>query len=101
MRQFTGRLSTPAVCALVVFSIATTTAEASSRHTRKHHQRIGYHQRMSVGFNDLRSTGAFVPVARPTEDVCPGNRRSFDCKVWPPPFDQDPDRRISGSDGGG
>jgi hypothetical protein len=25
--------------------------------------------------------------------------RSFDCKIWPPPFDEDPDRKVSGSDG--
>ena len=39
------------------------------------------------------------PLNQPGE-VCPGNARSFDCKIWPPPMDQDPDRKNSGTDGG-
>jgi len=31
--------------------------------------------------------------------VCPGIARSFDCKIWPPPAYDDPDR--TGTDGGG
>lgn len=27
--------------------------------------------------------------------VCPGIGRSFDCKIWPPPFEDDPDRKTS------
>lgn len=27
--------------------------------------------------------------------VCPGIGRSFDCKIWPPPFEDDPDRKVS------
>jgi hypothetical protein len=27
--------------------------------------------------------------------VCPGIGRSFDCKIWPPPFADDPDRKTS------
>ena len=38
------------------------------------------------------------PPAQPGS-VCPGIARSFDCKIWPPPIDEDPDRKISGSDG--
>jgi hypothetical protein len=32
--------------------------------------------------------------------VCPGSGRSFECKIWPPPMDEDPDRKASGTDGG-
>jgi len=34
-----------------------------------------------------------------TTGSCPGMGRSLDCKVWPPPFDEDHDRKIG--DGGG
>jgi hypothetical protein len=40
------------------------------------------------------------PVPRPSsEAVCPGNARGIDCRVWPPPIKDDPDRLISGSAG--
>jgi hypothetical protein len=32
---------------------------------------------------------------RQSGDVCPGIGRSFDCKIWPPPFEDDPDRKTS------
>jgi hypothetical protein len=38
------------------------------------------------------------PMVRPTYqsgDVCPGIGRSFDCKIWPPPIEDDPDRKTS------
>jgi len=43
------------------------------------------------------------PVTRPSSQVgagCPGLARSFECRTWPPPFDDDPDRKASSSDGG-
>jgi hypothetical protein len=27
--------------------------------------------------------------------ICPGIGRSFECKIWPPPFEDDPDRKVS------
>jgi hypothetical protein len=42
-----------------------------------------------------------VQSPAPSGDVCPGIGRSFECKIWPPPMDQDPDRKGSGADAGG
>lgn len=91
-------VSTAAMASLV----AASEAEASSHHVKKHHQRTSHHYRYrtNVGLNDPWTMRA-PPVAQQDGNVCPGNARSFDCKIWPPPFDQDPDRKISGSDGGG
>lgn len=78
--------------------VAAGAAEAGSRHPHKHHVRQNH------GFSNSWNAGEIRPAASSWSgggDVCPGNARSFDCKIWPPPFDQDPDRRISGSDGGG
>jgi hypothetical protein len=34
-------------------------------------------------------------------DVCPGNAHgAYECKIWPPPVDDDPDRKGGGGDGG-
>jgi hypothetical protein len=96
MRPYAIRLLTLVVYATASIVPAVTESEASSLHVRKHHKR------MSHGWDNSWGSGAVRPVARPPGgDVCPGSGRSFDCKVWPPPFDEDPDRKISGSDGGG
>ena len=86
------------VCATAVVSVITATG-ADAKQIRKHHQRFSQ-QRMDVGFNDVRAARASMvaPVSR--GNVCPGIARSFECSVWPPPFDEDPDRKMSGSDGG-
>jgi hypothetical protein len=36
-----------------------------------------------------------VGTYAPSEPVCPGLGRSFDCKIWPPPYADDPDRKTS------
>ena len=92
------RLLMLGACAMTAVAAAATDVEASSRHVRKHHQRT------NLGANDsLRRAWAAQPVrfATPSRgrggDVCQGTR-SFDCKIWPPPFDDDPDRKSG--DGG-
>jgi hypothetical protein len=42
---------------------------------------------------------AFVPPYSQAGPICPGIARSFDCKVWPPPIDEDPDRKRGGGGG--
>ncbi len=41
----------------------------------------------------------FVPPYSQPGPICPGIARSIDCKLWPPPFGEDPDRKR-GSSGG-
>lgn len=98
MRQYTIRLLTLAVCAAtavgVIPVVKATEGEASGRHIGKHHKL------KNPGLNSWAS-GEIRPVARPSfggGDLCPGNVRSFDCKIWPPPMYDDPDRRNG--DGG-
>jgi hypothetical protein len=108
------RLLTLAICATAVVMVPMVTAaegEASSRHFRKHHDRHGLndspghslkHSVRRSPFTHSWASQPIRPVAQPSYggDVCPGSGRSFECKVWPPPFDQDPDRKVSGTDGG-
>ncbi|MGA9089244.1 MAG: hypothetical protein WB420_09075 [Bradyrhizobium sp.] len=101
MSKLAIRLLTLAVYAAALAAVpAVAPAKAgasSSRHIKKHKRH------KSPGFGDPWSAGRARAVARPSSPagpVCPGIARSFDCKTWPPPMEDDPDRKISGSDGG-
>lgn len=95
MSKFATRLLTLAVytTALVVVPMVTPAkaATSSTRHM-KHKKKI------RSGFGDSWSAGQARPYTPPPSggDVCPGNARSFDCKIWPPPMYDDPDRRPPG-----
>jgi hypothetical protein len=87
--------------ALVVVPMVTPAKAAtnSSKQIKKHKTKI----QRGPGFSNPWYAGQAWPVAKPYSGAggaCPGNGRSFDCRVWPPPFEDDPDRRVSGTDGG-
>src|SRR5579871_3053142 len=98
MRRYAIRLLTLALCAAVVAAvpvIGASPSEAGSRHVRKPHRPA------RLGWND---SVAPVQRAAPQQwngpgEVCPGNARAIDCKIWPPPIYDDPDRKQSGTDG--
>jgi len=100
MSKFAIRLLTLAIYATALVLAPTVTpagTETSSRHIKKHQKQ------KRPGFSVPHAAGQPWPVTRPASQsgpVCPGNGRSFDCRVWPPPFDEDPDRKVSGTDGG-
>ena len=99
MRHLKSGLLTLAVCATAMAPVvAASEAEASSRHVKKHHQRT--HLRI----NNAWASEEVRPVAPARSwgggEVCPGNARAIDCKIWPPPMYDDPDRKQSGADGG-
>jgi hypothetical protein len=102
MSKFAIRLLTLAmfVTALVAVPVIT---PAEAAHSSKHVKKKRIVQR-GYRLGNPWSAGEALPVVRPSSQpsgVCPGLARSFDCKIWPPPFDEDPDRKVSGSDGGG
>jgi hypothetical protein len=75
-------------------------ATYSSKQIKKHKGKIQYRP----GFRDSWAAGRAWLVTRPSSQAggaCPGLARSFDCATWPPPMYDDPDRKVSGSDGGG
>jgi hypothetical protein len=97
MSQFAIRLSVITICAtalVVVPAVAPAKAEAGRKHAHiKQHQRHWHHHygaAWSVGPAQPR-VGSYAP----SEPVCPGIGRSFDCKIWPPPYADDPDRKTS------
>ena len=94
MSKFATSLLTLAMytTALVVVPMATPAeaATSSGKHT-KHKKKI------RPGFSDSWSAGWARPVTGPpgqAGEVCPGIARSFDCRTWPPPIYDDPDRRV-------
>ena len=101
MSKFAIRLLTLAACATALVAVpvvASAKAEtSSSKHIKKHKGKI----QRRLGFGDPWSVGQAWPVARPPSPAgwaCPGIARSFECRTWPPPMDEDPDRKASGTD---
>ena len=88
MPQFAIRLLTLAASAAVVLTVpAVAPAKASHQHVKKHkHWR---HAARSGWY-----PGQMQPAVRTTEPICPGIGRSFECKIWPPPYADDPDRKV-------
>jgi hypothetical protein len=83
----------------VIAMITPAQAETSnSRHIQKH--RKHWQPRVSEPWY-VGQAQAFVPPYSQAGPICPGNARGIDCKVFPPPIDEDPDRRKGPGGGGG
>ena len=101
MSKLAIRLLTLAVYAAALAAVpAVTPAKAgasSSRHIKKHKRHKQPRLQRSLV---CRSGAGCCQAFQSGRPSLPGHRRSFDCKTWPPPMEDDPDRKISGSDGG-
>jgi hypothetical protein len=100
MSKLAIRLLTLAMFATALVVVPMVTPAKAETGSTKH---IKKHKKKSPGFSDLWSAGQAWPVTKPPSpagDVCPGIARSFECKIWPPPMYDDPDRKHSGTDGG-
>ena len=102
MRKLPIRFSALAIAAtalVVAPAIVPSPANAASRHMRmkRHHWHGAYH----YGAAHYRAPWTVAPAGpvvgsyQASSPVCPGIGRSFDCKIWPPPFEDDPDRKAS------
>ena len=94
MNKLAIRLSMLTIGATVLVAVPTvapTKAEARSQHVH-----VQKHKRYR-SFAGPSFVGAAPRVIAPsyTGEVCPGIGRSFDCKIWPPPYEDDPDRKTS------
>jgi hypothetical protein len=92
-RNFKWAVLVISVTALVVVPIFMSTgADAGTRHA--HVKKHARHWRdAGPGFG-----APYRPFAAPyagSGEVCPGIGRSFECKIWPPPIEDDPDRKTS------
>ena len=96
MSKFAIGLLTLAMYAASLPAIATiTTAQAAtSTHIQKHKKH--WRPRLSEPVGQAR---AFAPPYSQAGSICPGIARGIDCRVWPPPIDEDPDRKRGASGG--
>jgi hypothetical protein len=95
------RFLTLVVTTALVGTATVTPARPETSHG-KHIKKHKFSVRGSRDVNARQATGRGWTVPRPPSgsgSVCPGMARSFDCAIWPPPYDDDPDRKASGSDG--
>jgi hypothetical protein len=91
MSRLAIRLSIMCAAAVVAVPVlASGEAEAAHRHHIKKHARHWRHVGPWYG-QQPRYVAPYVQSG----PVCPGIGRSFDCKIWPPPFADDPDRKTS------
>lgn len=94
VRVFTLAISAAAV--LTVPAVAPAAAKASRHVHHVHMKKHGWHR--TYPYRGAWIAPPAQPMVRPATQsdwVCPGISRSFDCKVWPPPFEDDPDRKVS------
>ena len=85
MSKFAIGLLTLAMYAasLPVIAMITPAQAATKKHWRPHVSEPWY-----AGHGQV-----FVPPYGQAGPTCPGNARGIDCRVFPPPIEDDPDRR--------
>ena len=94
MRKFALSALVIGAAAVAIIPASAPVQAKASRHM--HHKTHHGHWRHHYG--QVWYGYPAAPMVRPTSQsgwVCPGIGRSFDCKVWPPPFEDDPDRKTS------
>jgi hypothetical protein len=95
MSKFAIKLLTLAMCTAALLAVPMVAPANAATHSGKHMK----HKKIHRHFGASWSAGQPWPVARPyyrAGRVCPGMGRSFDCATWPPPYDEDPDRKVTG-----
>src|SRR5436305_9522323 len=76
----------------VVAGPVITTADAKNYHHASQKHR---HWRHANGSQVYVAGPAVAPAYQVSEPICPQVGHSFDCKIWPPPYADDPDRKTS------
>jgi len=95
MSKLAIRLLTLALCTTAMAPVPMVTpaeaATSSGGHVQKHkkHWRAHVSEPWSVG-----QAQPYVPPYSQAGPICPGLSRAIDCKIFPPPIDVDPDRKI-------
>jgi hypothetical protein len=93
MSKLAIRLSMLTIGATVLVAIPTVTpaeAAANNGHVKKHKKHRSVGGPVYVG----EAQPVIRPGYYPNDQICPGIGKSFECKIWPPPIDVDPDRKI-------
>ena len=101
MSKFATRLLTLIMYATSLPAISMiTSAQAETSNSKYIKQQHRKNIQTSPGFRE--AYGQAWPVTGPyiqAGPVCPGIARGIDCRIWPPPIDEDPDRKRAGGGG--
>jgi hypothetical protein len=97
MSKFAIGLLTLAMYAASLPVIAVITPAKAATSSSGHIQKYKKHWRPRV--SEPWYVGQAQASFPPYSPICPGNARGIDCKVWPPPIDEDPDRKRGASGG--
>jgi hypothetical protein len=83
-----------------IFSTPALAETISNKHVKQQHRK---NTQRNPGVSDAwpasRQAWPVTGLSSQAGPVCPGIARSIDCRIWPPPIDEDPDRKR-GSSGG-
>ena len=93
-------LAIGAAALMAVLAIAPAAAKTSGKTSGRHMHMTQHHRHWRHHAERPWYGAPAQPMARSYSQsgsswVCPGIGRSFDCKIWPPPYADDPDRRTS------
>ena len=98
MRELAIRFSVLAISATVLGATAMLTVPAEAKtsgqhmHHVKHHKHWRHHAGRAWYGAPARPLAGYDSQSGP---ICPQVGHSFDCKIWPPPYEDDPDRKTS------
>ena len=84
--------SLPIIAMIAPAKAATSSSGNIQKHKKYWRPRVG--EPWYVG-----QAQAFVPPYSQAGPICPGNARGIDCRVFPPPIQDDPDRKRAGGGG--
>jgi len=84
-----------AICATAFLAVPVFTPAEAAPGTRHAHVKKHTRHWRHAGPRYVDPQRPLVAPYRRSDWVCPGIGRSFECKIWPPPFEDDPDRKVS------
>lgn len=97
MSKFAIRILISAICAASMALAPTVTSaktEASSSKHARHKKKVVTTTRSWSANQAWRENRGWGSSSQPSKTCF----RAFECATWPPPFDEDPDRKASGTD---
>jgi hypothetical protein len=80
---------------LVIPAVTPAEAKTTSRHVhmKKHRWHRAHHDGRAWYGAPAQPSAGYYSQPGP---ICPAIGKSFDCKIWPPPYEDDPDRKVRG-----
>jgi hypothetical protein len=98
MRELAIQFSVLAIGATALGATALLAVPAEAKTPGQHMHHVKHHKHWRHHAGPARYSAPARPLARyynQSGPICPQVGHSFDCKIWPPPYEDDPDRKTS------